>query len=163
MEMAAMCFATILTSCLLIQTVAGGATITISASDTWAGSVQSSTGLSAPNATWSVSFEVSSPLQSTEGVSVTNATYSLNGVPVGQSIDSVDFWDTSNGGMFDINFSGFPGAGDQIELFGPQIFDAGNNLIPGTYSATIEDYFADSFVGPPTGEGTGTVLVAAVP
>jgi hypothetical protein len=97
-------------------------------------------------------------------VSVTNAIYSLNGVPVSESIDSVDFWDApANNGLFDINFAGFPNSGDQIELFGPQIFDAGNNLIPGTYAATIEDYFADSFVGPPTGEGTGTVLVAAVP
>jgi hypothetical protein len=152
--------ATILAVCLAIQVPASGGTITISGSGTWDSTVSSSSGLSAPGATWSFSFDVPDPLVNKSRMNVTDAWYALNGTPVHDTIASVEFYGFSAGGLFDLTFA----SGDTVAFYGAQIEETASGLIPRTYSTTLDDDHAGSFVGPPYGEGLGTLIVgAAVP
>jgi hypothetical protein len=158
--------ATILGVCLAVQTAASGGTITISGSGTWDSTVASSGGLSAPGATWSFSFDVPDPLVNNPTSQVTHASYSLNGTPVPYTITAVDFYSVdfngrTSGGLFDMHFSN----GGIVALYGAQIESTAGSLSPGPFPATIDVDRASTFVGPPTGEGRGSVnvVVTAVP
>ena len=153
-------FAALLAACLAINTMAGASTITISGSGTWDSTISSSTGLSAPNATWSFSFDVPNPLDANSTTMVTNASYSLNGSVVSDTITDIQFYDTNSYGLFDIDFA----SGDTLALYGAQIYNPTTLAItPGTYAAAIEDNDANTYVGAPGGEGSGTVTVGSVP
>ncbi len=152
--------ATILAACLVVQTTAGGGTITISGSGTWNNTVSSTSGVSAAGTTWSFSFGVPDPLVTGMTSQVTDASYSLDGKPVSAAITSVEFYGRSEGGMFDMVFAG----GVTVALYRRQIVGTDNLLIPGRYQAVVDDDHASGFQGPPYGEGTGTVIVgAAIP
>src|SRR5262249_28476229 len=140
--------ATILAVCLAVQVTANGGTITISGSGTWDSTVASSSGLSAPGATWSFSFGVPDPLGNQSRTDVTDAWYALNGMPVPDTITSVEFYGFSAGGLFDMTFA----SGGTVAFYGAQIEETASGLIPRTYSTCLDDDHARSFVGPPYGE-----------
>jgi hypothetical protein len=149
--------ATILAVGLAVQAAASGGTITISGSGTWDGTVSSSSGLSAPGATWSFSFDVPDPLVNKSRTDVTDAWYALNGTPVHDTIASVEFYGSSAGGLFDMTFA----SGGTVAFYGAQIEETANGLIPRTYSTTLDDDHARSFLGPPYGEGRGILIVGS--
>jgi hypothetical protein len=152
--------ATILAACLVVQTTAGGGTITISGTGTWDSTVSSSSGLSAPGATWSFSFDVPDPLVTGMTSQVTDSSYSLNGTPIPDTITSVEFYGRSAGGLFDMTVA----SGGTVAFYGAQIVATDNVLIPGTYPTMVDDDHSGSFLGPPYGEGHGVVIVGtAVP
>ena len=145
------------TSCLLALAPAftSADMIDISGSGTWDASAPT-TEFSAPNESWSFSFTVPNPLDSNHTSSVTNGEYALGGSPVSAAITSVEFFSASEFGLFDIHFSD----GGIVSLYGAQIYDPSTlELYPGTYAATI----ALNASNPPTGNGTGTVIVSSVP
>lgn len=153
--------ASILTVCMLAQTAAGGGTVQISGSGTW-GPDAPSTALSAPGETWSFSFNATTPVDVQNGAAtepVSNPSYSLNGTPVvSETMSSVTFFDSSLAGLFDLEFPVSGSISDEVSLYGAQIFDASGNLIPGSYPAAID---FDGKAGPPSGSGSGTVIVGA--
>ena len=150
-------FVTGLVVCLLSPSVLYGGAITITGSGTWDNTIVSDSGVSAPGASWSFSFVVSSPLDPSLVAATTNSTYSLNGAPVSGTFSFVEFYNASNYGGFDLLFDN----GNGIEVYAPQLFDANYNLIPGSYAVTLDDVFASTYVGQPPGEGSGTVSIAA--
>jgi hypothetical protein len=154
-------FVSILTVGILVQSVAIGGTVAISGSGTWNASTLV-TDVSAPNATWSFSFDVSSPVPTDDSTpaAVTNASYSLNGTPVvSETLTTVIFFDSGFSGMFELIFSIPHSTGDTVDLYGAQVFDSSGNLIPGSYQANSD---VNLTVGPPSGSGSGTVLIEAV-
>jgi hypothetical protein len=153
--------ATILAVCLAIPTAASGGSITVSGYGTWDSTVSSDSGLSAPGATWSFSFDVSIPLPSNVNTPVTDASYALNGTPIHDTITSAEFYGSSAGGMFDMTFA----SGGTVAFYGAGIETASFGLIPGTYAVSVDDDHANSFAGPPHGGGGGVVIVggASVP
>jgi hypothetical protein len=154
-------FVSILTVGILVQSAAIGGTVAISGSGTWNASTLV-TDVSAPNATWSFSFDVSSPVPTDDSTpaAVTNASYSLNGTPVvSETLTTVTFFDSSFNGMIDLNFSIPHSTGDTVNLYGAQVFDSCGNLIPGSYQANSDVNFT---VGGPPGSGSGTVVITTV-
>lgn len=127
------------------------ANVIITGSGTW-DSVAANSDLSAPDATWSFSLEIpdSYPAGSPTNVSVISGEYKLNDVAVPQTLLSVNFYNSSNGGLFDLDFST-----DLIGLYGTDIGSSGT-VTPGTFSATLYDT-----QGGPTGSGTVTVTADA--
>ncbi len=96
-------FVSILTVGILVQSAAIGGTVAISGSGTWNANTLV-TDVSAPNATWSFSFDVSSPVADTTPEPVTNASYLLNGTPVvSETLTTVTFYDS---GLNAIPFNG---------------------------------------------------------
>jgi MYXO-CTERM domain-containing protein len=154
-------FVSILTVGILVQSAAIGGTVAISGSGTWNASTLV-TDVSAPDATWSFSFDVNSPVPTDDSTpaAVTNASYLLNGTPVvSEALTTVIFFDSGFDGMFDLNFS-IPGSsGDTVNLYGAQVFDSSGNLIPGSYQANSD---VNLTAGPPSGSGSGTVLIETV-
>jgi hypothetical protein len=149
-------FVSVLTVGILVQSAAIGGTVAISGSGTWNANTLV-TDVSAPNATWSFSFDVSSPVADTTPEPVTNASYLLNGTPVvSEMLTTVTFYDSGLSGGFDLNFSG----GDTVSLYGPQVFDSSGNLIPGSYTASSAAVNAAGV--PPPGTGSATFLVGTV-
>lgn len=152
-------FVSILTVGILVQSAAIGGTVAISGSGTWNANTLV-TDVSAPNATWSFSFDVSSPVADTTPEPVTNASYLLNGTPVvSETLTTVTFYDSGLNGLFDLNFSIPHSTGDTVNLYGAQVFDSSGNLIPGSYQANSD---VNLTVGPPSGSGSGTVLIGTV-
>jgi hypothetical protein len=154
-------FVSILTVGILVQSAAIGGTVAISGSGTWNANTLV-TDVSAPNATWSFSFDVSSPVPTDDSTpaAVINASYLLNGIPVvSETLTTVLFFDSGFDGMFDLNFS-IPGSiGDTVNLYGAQVFDSSGNLISGWYQANSD---VNLTAGPPSGSGSGTVLIEPV-
>ena len=155
-------FVSILTVGILVQSAAIGGTVAISGSGTWNANTLV-TDVSAPNATWSFSFDVSSPVPTDDSTpaAVTNASYSLNGTPVvSETLTTVTFFDSGFNGMFDLNFSIPHSTGDTVFLYGAQVFDSSSgNLISGSYSASSD---VNLTVGGPPGSGSGTVVIGTV-
>src|SRR5262245_54408052 len=115
------------------QAGASAGTIQITGSGTWGASAPT-TVYSAPDASWSFSFEVPDPLDANPTSMVTNASYLLNGAPISRTITSVEFYSLSDLGLFNLSF-GYVGT---VSLYGPQIFDFTTGLLSlGTFTATI--------------------------
>jgi hypothetical protein len=156
-------FVSILTVGILVQSAAIGGTVAISGSGTWNANTLV-TDVSAPDATWSFSFDVSSPVPTDDSTpaAVTNASYLLNGTPVvSETLTTVIFFDSGFSGMFELIFSIPHSTGDTVDLYGAQVFDSSGNLIPGSYPANSD---VNLTVGPPSGSGSGTVLIeTAIP
>jgi hypothetical protein len=154
-------FVSILTVGFLVQSAAIGGTVAISGSGTWNANTLV-TDVSAPNATWSFSFDVSSPVPTDDKTpaAVTNASYLLNGTPVvSETLTTVIFFDSGSNGMFELIFSIPHSTGDTVDLYGAQVFDSSGNLIPGSYPASSD---VNLTVGGPPGSGSGTVVIEAV-
>ena len=93
-----------------------------------------STTLSAPDAVWSLSFNVNSPASDAtpQGFNVpfSNFTYELNGSPVFDTPEYIRFFDASSGGMFTVYWgseTGYDSLGNSI----PELSLSGNQLSPG--------------------------------
>jgi len=135
------------------QVGANGGTIQITGSGTWGASAPT-TVYSAPNESWSFSFDVPDPLDANPTSMVTNASYLLDGAPISRTITAVQFYTPSSLGMFNLNF-GYVGF---VAVFGPQMYNTTNlNLIPGEYVVTTGVNFQDRVVA----TGTGNVNVGA--
>jgi MYXO-CTERM domain-containing protein len=134
-----------------MQVGAGAGTIQITGSGTWNADAPT-TDYSAPNASWSFSFDVPDPLDANPTSMVTNASYLLNGAPIAHTITSVQFYTPSLQGLFNLNF-GYVGF---VSLFGPQVIDPSTlGLFPGMYPAMIDVNIQNRI----TGTGTGMVDV----
>jgi hypothetical protein len=142
---------------LLIATASftepAAANIIITGSGTFESTMQTSD-VTAPDATWSFQVEIpdSFPAGSPTDVSVLSGEYELNGVAVSSAILSVNFWDSSEGGLFDLAFD----SGSVISLYGDDIGSSGIVTL-GTFNATIP---GDEV---PVGSGTVTVTEAGSP
>jgi hypothetical protein len=152
---------------LLLATMAGNAwadLISISGSGTWAANA-TTTGLSVPNESWTLSFEVNSPIPVTnlntglgQSVSILDAIYTLNGVTTGTATD-VRFFSSGFGGLFSVDFSGV-GTPSDLDFYGPQIVDGSTGqLIAGMDTGVSDVGAAHLFAG----EGTANFTVSAVP
>ena len=133
------------------QAVANAGMTQITGSGTWGASAPT-TVYSAPNESWSFSFDVPDPLDANPTSMVTNASYLLDGAPIGRTITSVQFYTPSSYGMFNLNF-GYVGS---IQMYGPQVYNPTTlNLIPGPYIVTIGTNYQNRIV--PTGTGNVNV------
>ncbi len=137
---------------LVTATVASAESIVISGSGTWSANAPS-TEISAPNATWSFSFDVQSPLANYALTPVSDGVYLLNGTSITASdpMTLATFFVLFDGGGVDIALS----SGTIISLIGPQLFDS-------TTFAMLLGTYPDFGIAPNDGSasGTGTVVVA---
>jgi hypothetical protein len=143
---------------LLTQGAARGDTFLVTGSGTWASDAPT-TALSAPDATWSFSYDETTPLNAFPSGPIgnpTNFSYELNGTPVAEPLAGVEYFATVDFGLLSLSFSG----GDHLQLYGVQVYDASLSLIPGVYDAVID---ANQTLSSPFGEGTGTVTISSVP
>ncbi len=115
---------------------------------------------SSPNEISNFSFDVNQPLPNTTpgatAVNVTNFSYTLNNAPVTTPLSAVVFWNSSFGGMFDIDFND----GNAVSISGANIGNIdGSWLIgpPGNYQVTA----ALNDTTPPTGSGNVVVSVVS--
>ncbi len=152
------------------------ATLTVTTSGTYSATTPSSS-WTAPNASWSLSFNVdSNPTvsSSTPGVDfdapVTNFVYKLNGTTVSVGPVDVAFFSTAEEGLVNIGLFGsaagtlaLPANG--FQLFGPQAYsgtEAAPTILPNTYAETLNTLaVAGSFFAQTT--GTVTINVAGPP
>jgi hypothetical protein len=138
--------------------------INISGSGTWAADA-TTTGLSAPDESWTLSFEVDSPIPVTnldtadgQSVSIFDAVYTLNGSQVGTATD-VRFFGSGFGGLFTIDFSGV-GSPSDLDFYGPQVVDGTTGqVIAGSYSGVSDVGVTHD----PAGEGTASFTISPVP
>jgi hypothetical protein len=138
--------------------------IEISGSGTWA-TTATTTGLSVPGESWTLSFEVNSPIPVTnldtglgQSVSVINAVYKLNGSQVGTVADARLF-SSGLGGMFSLDFNGVVGLFD-LDFYGPQVVNGTTGqLISGAYSAVSDVGVTHSFGG----EGAANFTIGPAP
>lgn len=128
-----------------------------SGSGTWNATAPSSLE-SAPDATWSFSFDLPQNYGANPTTSTTNFQYFLNGSQVKLGLASVQFYSAADQGGLDLNLKN----GDVVNLYG-QDFGSGGSPFPGTYATAI-DSNSSNF---PTGTGSGslsiTPVVASVP
>jgi hypothetical protein len=130
---------------------AAAGTVFFSGSGTWGDSAPS-TPYSAPDESWSFSFDLPNPIASNPTFQATDFVYDLNGSPVSTPLSSVKFFPVANAGLFDLNFSD----GGVVSFYGADV-GSSLTLIPGTYPATsgLNDLFP--------AVGSGTVTLTAVP
>lgn len=143
--------------------------IVISGSGTWGSSAPTST-WSAPNETYSFSFDLPDPPNSASPApgtditggyvttQITNFVYDLNGSSVGGTPTyGVEFYPASFGGGFDLLFSS--SNADLVDFYGPVIESAAGGNIPlGTYTENI-DFSLTNF---PSGNGTASIVVSSL-
>jgi hypothetical protein len=135
--------------------------VTITGSGTWS-STATTAGLSAPNESWTLSFEVSSPIPLTnvnttggQSVAVLDAVYKLNGVVVG-TINDARFFSSGFSGLFSLDFSGV-GSPNDLDFYGPQVFDSTSGaILTNTYSGVSDVGVTHD----PAGEGTASFTIA---
>ena len=109
------------------------------------------TDFSAPNSQVSFSFEVPDPLDANPTTDITDFSYDLNGVAVTDPVEGVEFYPSSEQGMFDIFF-----AGDTVSIYGADIGSSGVIGPAGFYDVTAA-------MNEGTATGLGGVTVGAVP
>ncbi len=124
------------------------ATLLLSTGGTYSGSTATSS-WTAPGATWSVSFNVSSTPTVNSSISgnnfdtpVTNFVYLLNGSPVSVGPVDVAFYSTAEGGLIDIGLFGSSALSTPANGFvvlGPQAYsgpEASPTILTGAYAET---------------------------
>jgi hypothetical protein len=139
-----------------VAAVAKADTMSITASGTWDGLAPTSPE-SAPDASWSFSFDVTTPLAPDDTATFTNFSFRLDGAPVATQASFLKFFDSKGSGLFDLGLAD----GDFLFLQGQQIFDAHGALIPGTYAADVSILAGSPFPGT-VGSGDGTVVVSSI-
>jgi hypothetical protein len=139
-----------------VAAVAKADTVLITASGIWDGLAPTSPE-SAPGASWSFSLDVTTPLAGDDTATFSGFSFKLDHTPVATRATFLKFFDSQGLGLFDLGFAD----GEFLTLRGPQIFDPGGDLIPGTYSADLTIVAASSS---PTsiGLGEGTVVVETI-
>ena len=138
--------------------------ISISGSGTWAADA-TTTGLSAPDESWTLTFDVDSPIPVTnldvgdgQSVPIIDAVYTLDGSQVGTATD-VRFFASGFGGLFTVDFSGV-GSPFDLDFYGPQVVDGTTGqLIAGTYSGVSDVGVTHD----PAGEGAASFTISPVP
>ncbi len=100
------------------------------------------------------SFDAPNPLDANPTSDITDFFYSLNGLTVATSAKSVQFYDDTQSGMFDINFPG-----TVVSIYGADIGSSGTIGPSGFYLVTAN---ATGSAGT-TGIGGVTVTVSAAP
>jgi hypothetical protein len=141
--------AAIAVGALAVNDSASAREITISGSGVWAANAAVTTE-SAPNESWSFSFDVPNPTDTNPTASLSNFSYALNGVTVATGTPFLTLDDSTNGGLFDLFFQD----GTDIAFVGPDISDPiqssnGEPITPGEFAAVSEVNFGD-----PAGSGT---------
>ncbi len=92
---------------VMLALAAGGANaaqVVIFGSGTF-GDFAPSTATTAPNGTWSFSFNLPNPIASNPVYEVTNFSYSLNGTPIAIGLSNLEFFNADDRGLFDLNFT----------------------------------------------------------
>jgi PEP-CTERM motif len=126
---------------------AAAGTVFFSGSGTWGASAPV-TPYSAPDESWSFSFDLPNPIASNPTTQATDFVYDLNGSPVSTPLQSIIFFTS---GLFNLIFSD----GVAVSFYGADV-GSSLTLIPGTYPAKSAIYD-----GAPV--GSGTVTLTAVP
>jgi hypothetical protein len=137
------------------------AAVEISGSGVWGATTPVST-YSAPNDSFSFSFDLPSPTESNPSSLITNLTYDLNGVDVASTADAplITFYDTANGGLFDLFFQT---SGDDVSFEGAQIGSDASGTDTGGGPVFLTDAIDTPFLATldfgstPTGSGTLSV------
>ncbi|MDR3468413.1 MAG: PEPxxWA-CTERM sorting domain-containing protein [Xanthobacteraceae bacterium] len=140
----------LITAAALFLVVAGhaNADVLFSGSGTWDTAVDNynaslgvGTVYSAPNQTWSFSFDLQNPIASNPTFAATNFSFKLNGASVGGALSAVQFYPVSAGGGFDLDFAN----GDVVSLlFTADLGSTGNLVVgPTSYSAEIQTFDAN--------------------
>lgn len=154
---------------LLLASQAASANVLVSGSGLW-NSNATNTSYSAPGASWSFSFGLPSTLSSNTTNQATNFSYYLNNLLVGQLLNSVTFYTSANGGLFNLSVPTNPTSSGSTPLTlsfagGQQAFTGGAggvlNLTPGTYSAGSGVNPTSRIDSLPA--GSGTVNITNVP
>jgi len=140
---------------LSISTAANAAQAVIFGSGTF-NDAAPSTATTAPNGTWSFSFNLPNPIASNPVYEVTNFSYSLNGTPIAIGLSNVKFYNDEVGGLFDLNFTD----DTQLEYTGTDIGST-LTLLLGTFEA--QEGTSGSFYENRRPIGEGLVTVANVP
>lgn len=152
--------------------ILSAATLKVTTSGTYS-AITPASSWTAPNATWSLSFNVSSnPVvnNSTAGVDfdapVTNFVYQLNGTTVSVGTVDVAFFSLADDGLINISFFGsaantlaLPTNG--LELFGPQAYsgtEAAPTILPNAYAETMNTL---AVAGTEYPQALGTVTISA--
>jgi hypothetical protein len=154
MRIISMRFATIAGLVLLLQGAASADVVLISGSGTW-DTVAPTTPVSAPGATWSFSFDATTPIASDGTTTFSNFSYLLNGSSVSETLTAVQFFSTGDFGLFSL----FLADGNFLGFYGAQVYDTTSNLISGIYPAAIDV----NQTALPLGVGTGVIHIGAVP
>jgi hypothetical protein len=146
------------------------ATDTVSTSGTFSASTPVSA-WTAPNATWSISFNVaSSPvvnsfLTGTDfDVPFTNFVYTLNGTPVNVGAVDIAFYSTAAGGLLDVGLFGSsalaaPANGFIIE--GPQVYSGAESAPTFLLNGYAETFNELGVAGAFSAQPLGTVLISS--
>lgn len=147
----------IATSVLIARPDAHAGMVTVSGLGTWGADAPDSL-YSAAGASWSFSFDIPDPLDAASTSTATNFQFFLDGSAVSATLSSVEFFDASQGGGFDLNFDD----GNTLNLYLDEVLSSpGLSLDLGVYSSNID---INAFNVPPDGSGAGVVTLAlAVP
>ena len=105
-------------------------TVLFTGSGTWGDSAPS-TPYSAPDESWSFSFDLPNPIATNPTTQATDFVYDLSGSPVSTPLLSVTFFPVANAGLFDLNFTD----GTAVSIYGADV-GSSLTLMPGTYPAT---------------------------
>ena len=140
---------------VLATTTAFASTLLVTESGTFS-SITPTSAISAPNGTFSISFNVSSQptvLSSSANqfdVAYSNFSYKLNGVADLFAVGSVTFFDNLDGGLFSVCFSNpcqaSSGTNHTLAFLGPQVYtdsSASPTLTPGSYANVASDAFVN--------------------
>lgn len=109
------------------------------------------TSFSAAAASWSFTFLLPTTVSANPTTAMTSFSYTLNGVATGIAPASVEFFSSSDSGMFDIHFQN----AETVSFYGPIVLN-GSSLVPGSYDA-----FSGLAGGVPI--GSGVISLQAVP
>jgi hypothetical protein len=134
----------------LCAAAANAGEVLVTGSGTW-GPLAPTTLVSAPEESFSFSFDLPNPIASNPTIQATDFSYDLAGAPVAVGLDGVVFFPTSSSGLFDLDLA----SGDVVSLYGADV-GSSLTLTTGVFPATVG--YAGS---PPVGEGT--VTITAVP
>jgi PEP-CTERM motif len=143
-----------LASALLGSAATANAATILIQGDVFFGATTAKTAYTAPGSQVQFSFDVTDPLNSNPTSEITDFSYLLNGVVVNVLPTAIEFFDTAQAGMFDIDLPG-----ETISIYGADIGSSGSVGPSGFYSVT-----AGLNAGTATGNGGVTVgSVTGVP
>jgi opacity protein-like surface antigen len=143
----------------LLATAQSAEAVAITGSGLWGAGTPVTT-YSAPDDSFSFSFDLPSPTESNPSGEITNFVYKLDGVNVATAADTpfITFFGIAQGGMFDLSF---PVSGDDITLEGAQIgFDRAGDDTSGNAITIRQGSFTFSATADFPGATTGTGSLA---
>ena len=160
---------------LLLPSCALASTLVVSESGTFAPNTPP-TAFSAPGASFSYSFDVSSSPNATVvslgnyfNTDFSNFTYTLNGVASVPPVGSITFFSSGYNGLYDICFvtacngANSPGVG--FELVGDQAYLGAENdptILPGSYAPSEASFVSGSYFGDLTSSSPVVIAPAVI-